>query len=134
MKIDRARQYILGPDSGLILIQKDIDDDKWNSRIMGVTQNTPSIQLTPDERTQTPDTITFNPLWLESRINGEGMFFSQETIDLMKKKEALDTLKEKWTDTNRPTPVDTLMDDLAGTLHHEVSIITRTISRIIATV
>ncbi|KAF5020849.1 hypothetical protein F66182_7104 [Fusarium sp. NRRL 66182] len=122
--IDNARQYILGAENPLILINKDIAAKGWhdeNKKVGAVTNNAkPNVPTSEDEIKKIPDTITLNPIWLDYKIANGGLLFNPELLTDLKKEGALDVMKETWEDNKRATPVDTPMGDLASTLHHEI--------------
>jgi hypothetical protein len=123
-KWDNARQRVLADKSALVLIQKDIAAQGWhdkNLKVEATTITAPPTLLTREEAARISDTITFNHIWLEHRIQEGGLFFSDETFEKMKKKGALAELKKEWKDGKRATPIDSLIEDLSVTLHHEVS-------------
>ncbi|KAH7244532.1 uncharacterized protein BKA55DRAFT_692333 [Fusarium redolens] len=122
-KWDNARQRVLADKSALVLIQKDIAAQGWddkNLKVEATTITAPPTLLTREEAARISDTITFNPIWLEHRIQEGGLFFSDETFEKMKKKGALAELKKEWKDGKRATPIDSLIEDLSVTLHHEM--------------
>ncbi|KAF4986407.1 hypothetical protein FGRMN_10850 [Fusarium graminum] len=120
---DNARQRILADDSALILIQRDIDAGTWhdqNKKIEAITNRAPPTLLSKDEAAKLANTITFNPIWLDYRMQNGGFFVGDEALEKMTKKGALAELKKHWTDTKKATPVDTMIEDLSVTVHHEM--------------
>ncbi|CEI67894.1 hypothetical protein FVEN_g7824 [Fusarium venenatum] len=121
--LDNARQRILLDTSALVMIRDDIKAGTWKNpekKIAAVTETTPATLLPQDEAAKIPNTITFNPIWLNSMIQNGGLFASDETMEKMTKKGALAELQKSWTDKKRATPIDALVNDLATTIHHEL--------------
>ncbi|KAM0351836.1 hypothetical protein ACHAPU_002349 [Fusarium lateritium] len=120
---DNARQRILADDSALILIQRDIAAGTWHDpskKIEAITNRAPPTLLGKDEAAKLANTITFNPIWLNYRMENGGFFVGDEALEKMTKKGALAELKKHWTDTKKATPVDTMIEDLSVTVHHEM--------------
>ncbi|KAF5676108.1 hypothetical protein FHETE_2235 [Fusarium heterosporum] len=120
---DNARQRILAPDNALILIQRDIDAGTWadpEKKAEAVTFRAPPTLITGEEAARIPNTITFNPIWLNHRMQEGGLFASDESLEKMTKKGALAELKKSWKPNARATPVDTMIEDLSVTLLHEM--------------
>lgn len=121
---DDARSRSLGPDSPLILFQKEMEKGTWlNDKVRiaaSTSRDTVSI-VTEGDVSRIPNTITINPIWLQDKIKNGELFVRDETLKKMTDKNALSELKKGWTDGSRSTPVDTMIEDLSGLVHHEVS-------------
>ncbi|KAF4944215.1 hypothetical protein FSARC_14730 [Fusarium sarcochroum] len=120
---DNARKRPLKEDNALVVIQRDIEAGTWhneNYRVEAATAIAPPAFLPAEEGAKVADTITFNPIWLETKIANGDLLFNTTTLEKMKKEEALDELKKGWKNGKQATPVDHLIGSLEGTLLHEM--------------